>query len=76
MAKNKKSNQTGSETSTSFLRSLEDCQYITTVTNLAQIESQKIDKSKKKHTRKIGGKNNKTKFTVTKKIFWMIQSAY
>ena len=45
---NKKSNQTGSKTSTSILESLEYCQYITTVTNLAQTESQKLDESKKK----------------------------
>ena len=33
---NKKSNQTGSKTSTTFLASLEYYQYITTVVNLAQ----------------------------------------
>ena len=73
---NKKSNQTGSKISTSFLASHEYCQYITTVTNLAQTESQKLDESKKNHTEKIGGKNNKTRFTVPKNIFCMIQSAY
>ena len=45
---NKKSNQTDSETSTSFLASLEYCQYIITITNQAQTESQKLDESKKK----------------------------
>ena len=64
---NKKSNQTGSKISTSFLASHEYCQYITTVTNLAQTESQKLDESKKNHTEKIGGKNNKTRFTISKK---------
>ena len=58
--------QTGSKISTSFLASHEYCQYITTVTNLAQTESQKLDESKKKHTEKFGGKNNKTRFTVPK----------
>ena len=62
---NKKSNQTGSKISTSFLASHEYCQYITTVTNLAQTESQKLDESKKK-TEKFGGKNNKTRFTIPK----------
>ena len=67
MAKNKKSNQTGSETSTSFLRSLEDCQYITTVTNLAQTESQKIDKSKKNILGKLGAKTIKPNLLLPKK---------
>ena len=45
---NKKLNQTGSKNSASFLTSHEYFQYITTVTNLAQAESQKLDESKKK----------------------------
>ena len=47
---NKKSNQTGSKTSTSILASLEYCQYITTVANPAQIESQKLDINNEKIT--------------------------
>ena len=56
---NKKSNQTGSKISTSFLATHEYCQYITTVTNLAQTESQKIDKSKKNILGKLGAKTIK-----------------
>ena len=43
VTKSKKSNETGSKTITSFLASLEYCQYITRVTNLAQKENQKLD---------------------------------
>ena len=64
---NKKSNQTGSKISTNFLASLEHCQYITTITNLAQIESQKLDESQKKHTEKIGGKTTKQNLLLPKK---------
>ena len=64
---NKKSNQTGSKISTSFLASLEHWQYITTITNLAQIESQKLDESQKKHTEKIGGKTTKQNLLFPKK---------
>ena len=51
--------QTGSKISTSFLASHEYCQYITTVTNLAQTESQKLDESNKKHTEKFAVKTTK-----------------
>ena len=61
---NKKSKKTSSKTSTSFLASLEYCECVPTVGNLGQTESQKLDESKKKHTEKSYGKNNKTKFTV------------
>ena len=64
---NKKSNQTGSKISTSFLATHEYCQYITTVSNLAQTENQKLDELKKKHTETFGGKNNKTRFNVPTK---------
>ena len=48
---NKKSNQTGSKISTSFLASHEYCKYITTVANLTQTESQKLDESKKNYSK-------------------------
>ena len=64
---NKKLNQTGSKISTSFLATHEYCQYITTVSNLAQTENQKLDELKKKHIETFGGKNNKTRFNVPTK---------
>ena len=63
---NKKSNQTGSKISTSFLASLEHCQYITTITNLDQTENQNLDEPKKINWENWR-QNNKTKFTVPKK---------
>ena len=65
---NKKSNQTGSKISTSFLASLEHCQYITTITNLAQIESQKLDESQKNILRKLAAKQQNKIYCSQKKI--------
>ena len=45
-------------------------QYITTVTNLTQTESQKLDESKNKHTEKISDKNKKSKFIVQKQKYF------
>ena len=67
MTINKKSNQTGSKISTSFLASHEYCQYITTVTNPAQTESQKLDESKKNILKNLAVKTTKQDLLYQKK---------
>ena len=57
----------GSKISTSFLASHEYCQYIATVTNLAQTESQKLDESKKTILKKLEVKTTKQDLLYQKK---------